>query len=305
VRDLQWKCFTPVFMSMSGWAFNNKNKIVDKQPWLFGEPFTSINRKYLMFKERMTPYMYTLCNEAHQTGVPAVRGLVLEYPNDPITWSDAVKYEYLLGKNLLVAPVYKSEAERDSIYLPAGNWIDYWDGKEYAGNQTLRHYPAPLDKLPLFVRSGAIIPMYQQMMYDKQQAIDTLTLDIYPAGKSSFTLYEDDGDTQEYRKGRFATTTFEVNAADDATRFTTIVLNASKGDYDGKEKQRAYLLDLHTSAIPSVVIIQGQKLKRQKAATAFATASSGWYCSTEGEKTILHIKTPFISTSTTATIEIK
>ena len=154
-RDLQWKCFTPVLMTMSGWASNNKNKIVDKQPWLFGEPYTSINRKYLMLKQRMTPYMYTLCNEAYETGVPAVRGLLLEFPKDTLTWGEEkTKYQYMLGKSLLVAPVYKSEGKRDGIYLPEGKWFDYWSGETINGGQTLNNYPAPLDKLPLFVRGG-------------------------------------------------------------------------------------------------------------------------------------------------------
>ncbi|HEY4208690.1 MAG TPA: TIM-barrel domain-containing protein, partial [Puia sp.] len=160
VRDLQWKCFTPVFMTMSGWAKNNK------QPWIYGEPYTSINRKYLRLKMRLTPYMYTLMNEAYRSGVPAVRGLVLEYPDDPVTWGTATQYEYLLGQSLLVAPVYKDEEKRDSIYFPKGKWIDYWDGTAHAGKSWLNGYKAPLDKLPLFVRAGSIIPMYPQMDYD-------------------------------------------------------------------------------------------------------------------------------------------
>ncbi len=248
VRDLQWKCFTPVFMTMSGWATNNKNGIKDKQPWLFGEPFTSINRKYLMLKERLTPYMYTLCNEAYRTGVPAVRGLVLEYPDDPVTWGDAVKYEFLLGKDILVAPVYRPEGKRDSIYLPEGKWIDFWDGTEYEGKTTLMGYPAPLDKLPLFIRSGAIIPMQQEMMYNWQRPSDTLTLNIYPEGHSEYILYEDDGLTREHRKGVFATTKYEVIAPVTENSHLTIKLNPAEGDFKGRIKNRTYLLNIHVSS---------------------------------------------------------
>lgn len=305
VRDLQWKCFTPVFMSMSGWATNNKNHIVDKQPWLFGEPFTSINRKYLMLKQRLTPYMYTLCSEAHRTGVPAVRGLVLEYPDDSVSSSDQVKYEFLLGKDLLVAPVYKSQDERDSIYLPAGKWIDYWNEDEYQGKTTLPHYPAPLDKLPLFVKAGAIIPMYQQMMYDKQHAIDTLTLEIYPAGKSSYTLYEDDGDTQEYRKGRFATTTFSVDASEAIGLPMVISTMAAKGDFDGREKSRTYLLNLHTQAMPLTVTMLARKLKHATSSSEFARLVSGWYVDVVNGKKILRVKTSPLSTDEAWSLQIR
>lgn len=296
VRDLQWKCFTPVFMSMSGWAFNNKNKIVDKQPWLFGEPFTSINRKYLTLKQQLTPYMYTLCAEAHNTGVPAVRGLVLEYPNDPVVSTDAVKYQFLLGRDILVAPVYKSSDIRDSIYLPEGNWIDYWDGKIYNGKSTIRNYQAPLDKLPLFIREGAIIPMYQPMMYDKQRSIDTLTLDIYPSINSSYKLYEDDGDTQEYRKGRYATTTFNVNAFKTNTEMLTIQASAANGDYDGREKQRAYILQIHTSIIPKSVTLNNKSIRQVKNKKQFDEVGAGWFIEEINEKRMLQIKTTTLST---------
>ena len=302
VRDLQWKCFTPVFMSMSGWATNNKNGIKDKQPWLFGEPFTSINRKYLQLKQQLTPYMYTLCNEAYQTGVPAVRGLVLEYPDDPVTWGNATKYEYLLGKDILVAPVYKSEAKRDSIYLPKGKWIDFWDGSEYQGNTTLMNYPAPLDKLPLFVRHGAIIPMYQKMMYNWERPADTLSLHIYPFGKSDFTLYEDDGLTRDHRKGIFATTKFEVSAPEIGP--IAINLHAAKGDFNGRQKIRTYQLEIYSSKIPSGIKLNGAKLKQSKNKSAFDEQMSGWYMDANDKKGIIYIKTNPLSTDMTSTIAI-
>jgi len=304
VRDLQWKCFTPVFMSMSGWATNNKNGIKDKQPWLFGEPFTSINRKYLMLKGRLTPYMYTLCNEAYQSGVPAVRGLVLEYPDDQITWGNATKYEYLLGKDLLVAPVYKSEDKRDSIYLPKGRWIDFWDGTEYPGNTTLMNYPAPLDKLPLFVRAGAIIPMYPKMMYNWERPADTLTLNIYPLGRSSYTLYEDDGLTRDHRKGIYATTKFEVSAPENEIGSVSIIINAVKGDFKGRQKIRTYLLDVHIRNVPLEITIDGKKLNKMKSRHQLNSAFTGWFFDSSGQNKILQIKTATLPTDQTEIIEI-
>jgi alpha-glucosidase len=292
-RDLQWKCFTPVFMSMSGWASNNKNGITDKQPWLFGEPFTSINRKYLMLKQRMTPYMYTLCAEAYRTGVPAVRGLVLEYPNDPLTWGEKYKYEFLLGKDLLVAPVYKSESKRDSIYLPEGTWIDYWDGTEFKGQTTLMGYNAPLDKVPLFIRSGAIIPMYQQMMYDWERPTDTLTLEIFPNGKSSYELYEDDGLTREHRNGVFSTTKFEVSVSE---KSIDITINKANGDFKGRMKSRIYLLNIQTKVEPKSIAITNKKLKKCKTITDFQKAEKGWYYNPILRNGTIMIKTEKIST---------
>ena len=302
-RDLQWKCFTPVFMSMSGWATNNKNGIKDKQPWLFGEPFTSINRKYLQLKQRLTPYMYTLCNEAYQTGVPAVRALVLEYPTDSMTFGNATRYEFLLGKDLLVAPVYKSEDKRDSIYLPVGKWIDFWDGTELNGKTTLRNYCAPLDRLPLFVRAGAILPMYQPMMYDWERPTDTLTLHVYPSGISSFTMYEDDGLTREHRQGIYATTKFESVVSE--LGGLKLSINAAKGDFNGRLKVRTYLIDIHTSVSPKEIIFNDQNLKKVKNKEMFAKSLTGWYYDSTLEHGIIHIKTPKVSTDKVSELVIK
>jgi len=292
VRDLQWKCFTPALMTMSGWASNNKQGIKDKQPWLFGEPFTSINRKYLQLKQQMTPYMYTLCAEAYQSGVPAVRGLVLEYPDDPVALGPETGYEFLLGKDLLIAPVYKPEDYRDSIYFPAGTWIDYWDGTPYQGNQWISEYHAPLDKLPLFVRAGAIIPIYQPMMYDWERPTDTLTLDIYPQGHSEFIMYEDDGLTRDHRNGAFATTRFECKLADNAPGELSVKIHPAEGDFKGRLKERTYLLRIHLQKQPTRVLLNGKKLKVKKVLTKI---SDGCF----------EVLIPEVSTESLTTVEMR
>lgn len=304
VRDLQWKCFTPVFMTMSGWATNNKNGIKDKQPWLFGEPFTSINRKYLQLKQQLTPYMYTLCDEAYQTGVPAVRSLVLEYPDDPKSVSDDVKYQFLLGRDLLVAPVFKPEAKRDSIYLPEGKWFDYWDGKEFAGKTTLMGYEAPLEKLPLFVRAGAIIPMDQPMKYNWERPSDTLTVQIYPYGKSEFNLYEDDGLTREHRNGIYATTKFEVVAAENGAGPVQIKVEAAQGDFSGRVKTRSYQFEVRRTAAPAQVRLNGSKLKMAKSKQALAKMTTGWYFDPSDRSGMVHIKTGAVSTDQVTSVEL-
>ena len=112
-------------MIISGWS---KQTNLMKQPWIFGEPYTTINRKYMKLKMRLTPYLYTYSREAYDTGVPTVRAMVLEFPDDPVTWSKRTQYQFMSGEWLLVAPVYEDTPVRNDIYLPAGKWIDYWDG---------------------------------------------------------------------------------------------------------------------------------------------------------------------------------
>ncbi len=282
VRDLQWKCFTPVLMSMSGWA-----KYM-KQPYIYGDPYTSINRKYLKLKMRLTPYIYTYCNEAWETGTPMVRAMVLEYPNDPVTLGKETQYQFMSGEWLLVAPVFKDEEKRDSIYFPEGTWIDYRDGTKYKGPVWISDYSAPLDKLPLFAKSGAIIPMYPEMLYDNEKPKDPVTLDIYPDGNSEFELYEDDGLTREHRKGIFAKTLIEVKKTAEGTE---VKVNPVKGNYKGMPAQRKYVLQIHRGQSPLKIKINGKKLKLQKSPEKFESADAGWYFNPDDHKGMVYIKT--------------
>ena len=297
-RDLQWKCFTPVFMSMSGWAPK------DKQPYVYGEPYTSINRKYLDLKLRLTPYMYTLCNEAYETGTPAVRALVLEYPNDPVVLGTATQYEFLLGKNLLVAPVYSDTNVRDNIYLPAGKWFDYWDGTIYTGKTTLNGYAAPLEKLPLFVKAGSVIPMYQQMKYDNQQPADTLTLDIYPGPDAKFEMFEDEGSNRDYRQGKFAKAQFEALSDIDGAKINEISISAAKGDFVGRILNRTYIFQIHGSILPKNLTVQGIKLKKFRKVDDFNKSVSGWYFNPDEKKGMILIKTAKLSTNKEVSVKL-
>ncbi len=256
VRDMQWKCFTPVYMAISGWAKANK------QPWAQGEPYTSINRKYMMLKMRLTPYMYSYCREAYETGTPVCRALVLEYPNDPVTWGKATQYQFLSGEYLLVAPVYKDEEKRDSIYLPAGTWRDYDNGAIYQGKQWLNNFAAPLDKLPLFVKNGAIIPKYPAMLYDGEKPKDTLTLEIYPGANGHFKLYEDDGATLAYRTSNAFAYTNIISRAINNT--TTILVGATSGHYKGQLEKRSLKLEVFMTKAPARITLNGKALTSWK-----------------------------------------
>ncbi|HEY9261039.1 DUF5110 domain-containing protein, partial [Chitinophaga sp.] len=210
------------------------------------------------------------------------------------------EYQFMNGPSLLVAPVYKSEGKRDSIYLPKGTWFDYWDGTAYSGPTVINNYNAPLDKLPLFVKQGAIIPMYPLMNFDGEKKTDTLTLDIYPFQHSSFDLYEDDGLTRAYKTGGFSKTLIEV----DATKGVQLKINAARGDFEGRLKERIYLLDIHQAAKPKKVTVNGQAVKIYADQSAFNKAATGCYFSATDKKGTLHIKTSWLSTATAQEVSV-
>ncbi|MFJ2627075.1 TIM-barrel domain-containing protein [Streptomyces sp. NPDC087532] len=305
-RDLQWKAFLPAIMTMDGWASDlTTKKPHDQQPWLDGEPYTSINRKYLQLKERLLPYMYTLSKDATRTGVGAVRPLSLEYPDDPAALGPNAKYEFLAGPDFLVAPVYSDTDVRDGIYLPKGTWTDYWTGRTYRGPTTVNGYKAPLDTLPLFVKGGSIVPMWPKGTLSWQSRDrNRLDYDIYPQGTTQYTLYEDDGVTRKFTEGASATQQVRVQAPlHGDSGDTTIKVGASVGSYGGKPSARSYRFTVHGKDTPTQVALGGDRLRRVASSAALASATSGWY--TDAATGITEIKTSPVSTDRGFTLVLR
>lgn len=205
VRDYQWKTFTPMELNMDGWGAN------EKYPHALGEPSSSINRNYLKLKSELIPYAYSIAKEAVD-GLPMVRAMFLEYPNT-YTLGKSTQYQFLYGPNFLVAPIYQAiKADdqgndiRNGIYLPEGQWIDYFSGELYTGGRIINNFKAPIWKLPVFVKQGAIIPMTNPNNNVFEIAKNKRIIAFYPFGKSTFKLYDDDGTTVAYKLGKGATT---------------------------------------------------------------------------------------------------
>jgi len=291
-RDLQWKCFTPVLYVMNGWAGK-----INKSPWWYDEPYRSINRKYLKLKMRMTPYMYKYTKEAYDTGAPITRPMVWNYPHDEHTFGKETQYQYMLGDSLLIAPVYTSMRmnkgwRKEDIYLPKGQWIDYADGRKINGPHIIDNYPITLEKLPIFVKAGAIIPLYPEMLYNNQKPKDPLTFDIYPYGKSEFQMYEDDGLTRLYQQGDFTTQLIQVDAPKGVAGNISINVNPSIGDFNGKLESRVYQFEVHSELKPTQVTYQGEKLLELTHPKAYKNIVQGWYFDPNDRRGIVHIKLP-------------
>ncbi len=257
IRDFQWKAFTPMQLNMDGWGAN------PKYPQALGEPATSINRNYLKLKAAMLPYTYSCAYEA-VAGQPLIRAMFLDYPSD-FTHSAATKYQYMYGPSMLVAPIYQptqADAQgndiRNGIYLPEGQWIDYFTGDVYEGGRILNNFDAPIWKLPLFVKAGAIVPMNRPNNNIHEVNTAERIFDIWPAGHSEFTLYDDDGNTEAYMRGEHATT--KVTSELDTKGNLAITICPTEGNYDGMVKEKSTLVRINTTARPkSVRAIIGKK----------------------------------------------
>ncbi len=260
-RWVQFGVFSPFLRLHS--AHENPEEGNVRMPWTYGDKGMEFAKKYFRLRYSLLPYIYTYCRVATDQSLPIARPLYLEYPSA----SKAYSYpgEYLFGKEFLVAPVTDSAGVKE-VYLPPGEWIDYFTGQKYAGDKTIRE-KYPLDRMPLFVKSGAIIPMQTDMQYSDQKPLDALILDIYGSQSGSFNMYEDDGTSLDYRSGKHAWTPISFNKGAGRNELT---VGPTKGEFSAQPAARAYELRFHGVAKPASVTVNGRKVEMSQ------KAGEGW-----------------------------
>lgn len=195
-RWLSIGTFTPFFRNHAS------HNTQDHEPWAFGEMVEDISRRYLNMRYQLLPYTYSVFYEASTSGMPVARSLAINNTFDQNVYKHDFQNQFLFGPSFLVAPVVSTQ-KFAKVYLPQGEWYSLWDDKKYSGGQEIL-VEAPLDKLPVFVKSGSIVPKQSVIQYTNQAVSDTLTIHVY-AGKddNTFTYYEDDGNTFNYKEGSF------------------------------------------------------------------------------------------------------
>jgi alpha-glucosidase/alpha-D-xyloside xylohydrolase len=159
-----------------------------------------ICREYLELRYRLMPYIYTAAKETCETGMPMIRALWLHYPDDPraVERGD----EYLFGPDLLVAPVVEKGATSRSLYLPGGTWFNFWTHERHEGGRELVQ-KVDLGDTPLYVRAGAVLPMGPPRQYTNEVVAGPLTMMVFPGATGVSSLYEDDGESFDFRSGQF------------------------------------------------------------------------------------------------------
>jgi alpha-glucosidase len=187
-------------------ARNNSAKGTPRQePWAWGEPTTSRCRRAIELRYRLLPYLYTAVEEASRTGTPVLRPLFLEFPED--AGCQVVGDEAMLGDALLVAPVVRPGASSRSVYLPPGDWFDLRAGRRRAGGRAILASAGLDEDVPLFARSGSIVPM-TPVVQSTSERPGRLEVHVFPTrgGAASGTVYEDDGESTAYLAGSVART---------------------------------------------------------------------------------------------------
>ena len=281
VRWMQYGLFCPVFRSHGADA--------PREIWQFGkkgEPVYDAIEKQIRLRYRLIPYLYSTAWQVTSNNDSYMRPLFSDFAADKKVWN--ITDEFLFGRSILAAPIVKAQYTEEKIirtdamtgwnrqnatdgsaagaidftatktttkYLPKGAaWYDFWTNKQYKGGQDVT-LETTLDRVPMFVRAGSILPLGPEMQYVGEKAWDNLEMRVYPGANGSFTLYEDEGDNYNYEKGQYATITFQWN---DKAR--TLTIGERKGSYPGMLQKRQFTI-VTPNGKQKVIEYNGQKMQ--------------------------------------------
>lgn len=248
IRWTQFGTFTPYFRNHS--AINT----LRQEPWSFGEDVEDLVKKAIEQRYVWLPHLYTLFREANKTGVPVMRPLVLEYPNDKHTFN--LSNQFMIGSNVIVAPIMTPTTEHRVVYLPEGKWVNYWTEEVLQGN---KHHlvEAPINIIPIFVKEGTIIP-HGTVKQSTATPEEEMTYHIYLGDEKTATyrLYEDDGATFSYETG--GSFEQEITCELEGTSIN-ISVKESSGNFDPTWGKETFVL--HHCNEDVEVVINGEEMK--------------------------------------------
>jgi len=248
----------------------------NQEPWYWSTEAQTIFKKFDLLHYKLLPYWYSIAWQAHNTGLPGWRHLVLDYQNDTKVY--AVDDQMMVGDNFLFAPITDEGTSR-SIYFPQGTWYNYFTGEQIDGPKTLA-YTVPYDQTPLFVKAGGIIPSGPDLQYVDEKALNPLTLEVYPPtnGVSSYTLYEDDGKSLAYYSdSAFSTTTFTCTNTGNTLQFNCAeTANKNATAYSPPFPRTVIMVFKNIEIKPQQVFGNNSAILPAISDAAFNAAATGW-----------------------------
>jgi alpha-D-xyloside xylohydrolase len=226
VRWFEYGTFCPIFR-LHGTRTTNQNEL-----WSYGAQAQTILTSYDRLRYRLMPYIYSLAWKTTSEAYTPMRALAMDFRTD--TRALNIGDQFMFGPALLVNPVTEPSATSRRMYLPKAKWYDFWTGRAVNGGGVIET-AAPLERIPLFVRGGSIVPLGPDVEYATEKPADPIELRIYPGANASFTLYEDENDNYNYEKGARATIRLDW---DDAKRKLTI--GERQGKFPGMLETRTF-----------------------------------------------------------------
>jgi len=226
IRWFQFGTFSPIFR-VHGTRTNDQNEL-----WSYGADAQKILTSYDQLRYRLMPYIYSMAWMVTSASYTPMRALAMDFPADARALN--VGDQFMFGPALLVSPVTEPGAQSRRAYLPKGAWYDFWTGQKQTGGAMIEA-SAPLDKIPLYVRAGSIVPMGPDLQYAAEKPADPMELRVYRGADGSLTLYEDENDGYNYENGVYATIPIHWN---DASQ--TLTIDERKGKYPGMLQTRTF-----------------------------------------------------------------
>ena len=233
----QFGTFVPLFRTHGQWPRRELWNIAPE-----GSPAYESILWYMRLRYRLMPYLYSLAGAVHFEDYTIMRGLPMDFPNDPAVRD--LSDQWMFGPALMPCPVYEYKARSREVYFPEGGWYDLYSG-EYIQGAHSQVVPAPYERIPLFVRAGSIIPFGPEMEWSGEKPADDIRLFIYSGADADFTLYEDDGLTYGYEKGQYATIPISWNESEG-----TLTLGPREGKFSGMLESRSFHVVLVDQAHP-------------------------------------------------------
>jgi alpha-glucosidase (family GH31 glycosyl hydrolase) len=233
IRWLQFSMFNPITE-----VFSQPENPTANLAWLYSARADSVFRFYAQLRMQLFPYIYSYAHRSRIEGKPMIGKIPGQL------------YEYMFGDEMLVAPVYEKGAVSRKVYLPAGNWINYWTGELLKGNAE-HTIAAPIEQIPLFIRAGSIIPMRKYAPSIEKGNNDMLHLHFYPGADAVFKMVEDDGISNDYLKGIYASTLIEQKKQ---LSNTLIKISRPAGAFKGINN-RKWMLSIHSNKAPKKVLL--------------------------------------------------
>lgn len=279
VRWVQNGIFQPRF---SVHSTNTDNTVTE--PWMYSN-CTEYIRKAMKLRYRMIPYYYSLMERAHETGLPIMEPMCSAFQQDPNCYEEGV--DFMIGDSLLVANVVEKGAKTRKVYLPEGElFYDYYTREAYEGGQTIE-FPVDLGSIPMFVRSGGIIPMaINQLNNLATENVTGITILCAPDKDNSFDLYEDDGISKDYEKGVYLKTRIQMTSGE-----KTALAFRHEGSYETTVEDM-YVDMIHREKAPFWVTLDGQELPHFLHRKKFEAAECGWYYSQTLKSVQIKYKNP-------------
>jgi len=226
IRWFQFGTFSPIFR-VHGTRYPDENEL-----WSYGPDAQKILLEYDNLRYRLLPYIYSQAWQITSNHATLMRPLVMDWRDD--VEAQNTGDEYLFGPAILVAPVTTQGATTRRVYLPKSTWYDFWTGAKIDGGKYISA-EAPMDKLPLFVRAGSILPMGPNMEWSTQKPADPIEIRIYPGADADFTFYEDENDNYDYTKGKHATIQLHWN-----DQAKTLTIGARQGTFPGMPQNHRF-----------------------------------------------------------------